>query len=265
MDNVSKVPGLVAAGFLAAALVQAHPNAIGEVHRTLPLDAGGRLEVSTYKGSVTVTVWDRPEAEIAARIEPDGDDTEGARKVAQTKIRIEGGGASVYVKSDYAGVRDHHLFSWFGSQGSLPFVHYTIRMPATARLEVDDYKSMTQVTGLKADLKLHTYKGDVRIDALDGAANVDTYKGDVRIAFARYSRASRFETYKGTFEVSLPRDSRFELDADGGRRGEIDSDFAVASRRVYRRGGESARGTVNGGGPTLRFESSRGNLRLRGV
>jgi hypothetical protein len=263
--DMAKIPGLGAAGFLAAALALAHPGAVGDVHKTLPLDAGGRLEVSTYKGSITVTVWDRPEAEISARIEPDGNDSDGARKVAETKIRIEGGGASVSVKSDYDGVREHHLFSWFGSQGSLPFVHYTIRMPATARLEVDDYKSRTQVTGLKADLKIHTYKGDVRIDAQDGAADVDTYKGDVRVAFARYSKASGCETYKGSFDVSLPRDSRFELDADGGRRGEIDSDFAVASRRTFRRDGDSARGSVNGGGPALRFESSRGSLRLRGV
>ena len=137
-------------------------------------------------------------------------------------------------------------------------------MPATARLEIDDYKSVTRISGLRSDLKLHTYKGDVRIDGLDGAADVDTYKGDVRVAFARYSRPSRFETYKGSFDVRLPRDSHFELDADSGRRGEIDSDFAVASRRSGRRGGVSAQGDVNGGGPALRFTTSRGSLRLRG-
>lgn len=270
MHDFAKIPALVAAGVLAAGIAAASPDTQKgetrrEVRKTLPLDATGRLEISTYKGSVTVTVWDRPEAEITATIEPDGYDSESERKVAQTDVRIEGGGASIRVKSDYDRVRDHHLFTWFGNSGSLPFVRYTIRMPATARLAIEDYKSDTRVAGLKADLKFHTYKGTGRIEGLDGAADVDTYKGEIELAFARYSRSSRLETYKGRFDVTLPRDSRFELDADGGRRGEVDSDFAVASHRSSRREGESARGSVNGGGPALRFESTRGSLRLRGV
>jgi Putative adhesin len=260
--SLSKFPLLVAAGVLASALAGATPSR--EVHKTLPLSADGRLSVSTYKGSITLSVWDRPEVEISARIEPDGDDADQDRRVRATEIRIDGGGSAVHVKTDYSAAEDHHLFHWFNS-GSLPFVHYTIRMPGTAKLDIDDYKSQTRVTGVKADVKLHTYKGSVRIEHLDGAADVDTFKGDVEVAFDRYARASRFKTYKGSFEVRLPRDSRFELDADGGRRGEVESDFAVAARRTSRRGGESARGPVNGGGPVLRFESSRGSLRLKGI
>jgi hypothetical protein len=259
----AKVPALIAAGLLAAALAPA--AASKEAHRTLPLAADGRLAISTYKGSITVTCWDKPEAEISARIEPDGADRDADRKVAETEVRIGGGGSAVHVKSDYHRVHEHGFFGFFSfSHGSLPFVHYTVRMPATARLEIEDYKSVTRISGLRSDLKLHTYKGTVEVERLDGAADIDTYKGEVRVAFSRYSRASRFETYKGSFDVRLPRDSHFELDADGGRRGEIDSDFAVATVSGRRRRSLHSRGTVNGGGPTLRFESSRGSLRLRG-
>jgi len=114
-------------------------------------------------------------------------------------------------------------------------------------------------------LKLHTYKGQVRVDGLDGGADVDTYKGDVRVRYERYSHASRFETYKGEIEIRLPRDSHFDLDASGGRRGNVDSDFDHLER-VERAGwhrGMSAHGAVNGGGPSLRFETSRGTLRIR--
>ncbi len=274
MIDFAKVPVLAMAGVLSAGLAAAAPSTPAgrgesrkEVRRTLPLEAHGRLEISTYKGSVEVSVWDRPEAEIAATVEADGFDSDSESRVADTEIRIEGGGSSVRVKSDYDRIQNHHLFSWSSNNGPLPFVRYRIRMPATARLAIEDYKSDTRVSGLRADLKLHTYKGTGRIDGLDGAADVDTYKGEIALSFSRYSRASRLETYKGRFEVTLPRDSRFELDAEGGRRGEIDSDFAVASHRSSRRGNESesARGSVNGGGPSLRFESTRGSLRLRGV
>ena len=264
MHALSRSSALFAAGLLAAVFAPASPAPTREFHRTLPLAADGRLSISTYKGSITVTPWDRAEAEIAARVEADGTDSDADEKVAQTEVRIDGGGGSVRIKSDYDKVRERGFLGIFSfSHGSLPFVHYTIHMPATARLDIDDYKSTTKVTGLRADLKLHTYKGEVVVDGLDGAADVDTYKGDVRISFNRYSHASRFETYKGSFEVRLPRDSRFELDADGGRRGEVDTDFAVAVRTG--RHGMHSRGSVNGGGPSLRFESSRGTLRLRGI
>jgi hypothetical protein len=253
--------GLGAAALIAAAVAAASPSR--EVHKTVPLSPTGHLEISTFKGSVTVTTWDRAEADIHARIEPDGWDSDMQHKIEKTEIRIDssGGGNSVRVESDYDHV--HHLFSFFESN-TLPFVHYTIKMPATARLEIEDHKSDTRVSGLKADLKIRTHKGTVKVDGLDGGAEVNTHKGDIEVAFARFSRPSRFKTYKGTVAVRLPKDSKFDLDVDTGRRGDVESDFTVASYRKSRRSGESLRGPVNGGGPELSFESRSGVLKLRG-
>lgn len=259
------VSALASAGWILGLGVASAAGA-KEVHRTVPLAADGRVSIATYKGSVTVSCWDRPEAEITARIEPDGSDADALRKVEETEVRIEATRGFVRIRSDYDAVHERGLLqNLFGFTRIVrPFVHYTVRMPATASLEIDDYKSDTRIAGLRADLKLHTYKGQVDVERLDGAANLDTYKGDIRVSFARYSRASRLETYKGSFDVRVPRDSRFSLDADGGRRGGVASDFAVAAHRSGRHGGESARGEVNGGGPALRFSTSRGSLRLRG-
>jgi hypothetical protein len=236
-----------------------------EVHRTLALDRDGRVSVNTYKGSITVTTWERPEVRVDARIEPDGDCRESREKVQWTEVRISGGGGSVEITSDYDAVK-HHARGFLGlfdiETGSLPFVRYTIQMPATARLEIKDYKSGITVSDLKSDLKLHTYKGSVKVANLDGAARVDTYKGDVRVAFARFSRASRFDTHKGEINVSLPKDSRFELDADSGRRGDIESDFAMTTH-ARRSRAPRASGAVNGGGPELRLTTYRGTLRVR--
>jgi hypothetical protein len=136
-------------------------------------------------------------------------------------------------------------------------------MPATARLDVEDYKSETRVADLKADLKLHTYKGSVRVVNLDGAARVETYKGEVQVEFARFTRASRFETHKGEIDLRRPKDSRFELDADTGRRGDLETDFALMTRAGRFNRGLRASGAVNGGGPELRLTTYKGTLRVR--
>jgi len=236
-----------------------------EVHRTLSLDRDGRVSIDTYKGTVTVTTWDRPEVRVDAFIEPDGDDRESREKVRWTEVRISGGGSSIEIKSDYDEVKHHErgFLGIFGvDAGPLPFVRYTIQMPATARLEIHDYKSGINVSNLKADLKLHTYKGTVKVVSLDGAARVDTYKGDVRVEFARFTRASRFDTHKGEIDVRLSKESHFELDADTGRRGDIESDFAVTTRAGRSRHARAA-GAVNGGGPELRMTTYKGTLRLK--
>jgi hypothetical protein len=266
MSRCVRVVPSLAAGLFAAAIAGASP--VKEVHKTVALSPSGLLEISTFKGSVDVSVWDRAEAEISARIEPDGDDSDMARKVEKTEVRIDesGGGSNVRVESNYDHV--HHLFSLFhwGESDVLPFVRYTIRMPATARLEIKDHKSNTKVAGLKSDLRVDTYKGSLQADGLEGAADIHTYKGEVHVAFAHYSKPSRFRTYKGSVDVRVPKDSRFDLDADGGRHGEIESDFAVVSRRYHSsRRSETIEGPVNGGGPTLSFESHKGTFRLKGV
>src|SRR5262245_25416082 len=172
--------GLAALALSVAAGAQA--SDIKEVHKTLALDKDGRVSIHTYKGSVTVTTWDRPEVQVDARIEPGSEDREDREKVQWTEVRVSGGGSSAHINSDYDEVK-HHSHGFFGlfdwDTGALPFVHYKIQMPATASLSIEDHKSDIKVSDLKADLKLDTYKGTARVANLDGAMRGETYKGDM--------------------------------------------------------------------------------------
>src|SRR5215831_16944293 len=109
--------------FCAAGIVQAADTK--EVHRTVALDRTGRVSIETFKGSVTVGTWDRPEVKIDAVIEPDWSDSDKdsdqREKVAATEVRISGSGSSVSVRSDYDPVRrlHHHLFGIFEGGGTL--------------------------------------------------------------------------------------------------------------------------------------------------
>jgi len=232
-----------------------------EFRRELPLDPSGRVSVETYKGSITITTWEKPHVEVHARVEPDGTDRHQAEKVRKTEVRIEGSGSSVRVESDYDRVK-RWGFGFLGHDGTLPFVHYTIRMPRSASLDIQDYKSRIKVTALDGDVKLNTYKGSVELDGVRGV-ELETYKGDVRAAFAGFDRESEFSTYKGDISLALPANARFDLDAGVGRRGVLDIAFEVSTRAGRRFGREEYRGSVNGGGPRLRLETYKGTFRIR--
>jgi hypothetical protein len=243
------------------ALSAAVPDEVKEVRKTLSLNADGRVTIDTYKGSITVTGWDSPSAEIHVRIEPDGWWGNGKESVRNTEIQIDSSPGSVRIKSDYSRVKPWMSWSFFDGSGNLPFVHYTIKMPRTAQLAVKDYKSKIDISDLRSDLTLKTYKGTATISGLDGSMHLDTYKGDVRVRFANLARASRLETYKGEIQIEVPRGSRFDLDSEIGGRGRLDaeSELKAGARGRYRQ----YRLAVNGGGPALHLKTYRGTFRLR--
>ena len=245
-----------------------------EVHKTLPLAKGGLVSIDTYKGSITVSPWDRNEVDVSVKIEPDENWFDGSAEASEedvrdTEIRIEGKSDEVRIKTDYAKLR-HHRGGFWGmfdeNSTNLPLVHYTVKVPRNANLKVKDYKSKTRISDLQSDVSFYTYKGDVNVAGLTGSINLETYKGEVRIDFAKLAGDSRIETYKGEIDLSLPKTAGFSLDSDLGSKADFDSDFGfVRETRGKRRQSYEFHGPVNGGGPTLHLKSTKGTYRLRGI
>lgn len=258
--------GLVVALWIASA---APAGAAGskELHRTVSLAAPGAVWIHTFKGSVEVETWDRSEAEISARVEPDsscGDDSYQAERVRLTEIEVSSEGSRLAVRSNYDRLKDlptrrYDSEDWTCS--AYPFVHYKLRIPRTARLEIEDHKSDIDVVGLHADARIQTHKGTVNVKGHDGALDLTTHKGDVHVEFARFGQGSRLETYKGDIEVSVPRSAGFDLDARVERGGSLDAPFRLDERQVSRR--ESVyEQKINGGGPRLELSTRRGSLKI---
>ncbi len=225
------------------------------MHKTVPLDRSGVLAINTHNGSIDITTSNEPTVDIEAVIEPG--EMGYAEDVQKTEIRITGSGSSVRVQSDYSAVGSH--FTWFGVNQVYPLVHYTVRMPATARLQIDDHNAKVHVTGLRADVEINSHNGPVEIADFAGAANIETHNGDVRVAFSRFDKGSSFETHNGTIDIRMPAESRFHFNAEGHHLG-FNSEFPVTAQRM--RQGRYV-GDVNGGGPELHFSTHNGSLHLR--
>jgi len=248
--------GLLTLGFFVAGTTCAQDSKT--VFQSEPLNSSGRVTIDNYKGSITVTTWDREEVEIAAHVVADED----KELVQDTEIIIRRSGNTVRIETDYDKIqRRQRRFRLFGGNSySLPFVHYKVKMPRTADLIIDDYKSEIAVTDLAADLDVETYKGVVEINDLDGALRLETYKGEVYVDFSGLADDCSFDTYKGDIDIRLPGDVGFDLDADVGRRGDLNTDFRVSNLRID---DDYYRGSVNGGGHRLHLETYKGNFRLR--
>ena len=238
--------------FLIATIAAASER---KIHRTAQLDPTGSLSIDTHNGSITITTWNQANVDIVARIVPA--DFGRDEDVEKTDVKVTGSGGSIRIESDYSDVPTR--LTWFGMQRDLPLVHYTISMPATARLDVDVHNASVRVTALRGDLKVSTHNGDVDIADFDGAANIESHNGDVQIAYRNFTKSARVETHNGRIDFKLPAQARFHLDARGHHM-DMSSDFpiTVGAMRDSRYVGD-----VNGGGPELRVSTHNGALKLR--
>jgi hypothetical protein len=222
------------------------------VDRTLPLDAMGSVTLETHNGSIEVRTWDRAEIEIHARIEAGGTSAEDVRRFNDTNVEITGSSDSVRIKSLYP----EAIWSWFGNS---PSIAYTITAPRTARWTVRGHNVRAEIHDVSAAVNVQTHNGSVRVVNLGGPLDVTSHNGPINADFATFQGAT-IATHNGSVELALPSASRFDLHTNSYRM-QFQSDFPLLARTL---GGHlgNVDGTVNGGGPGLRFSSHAGHLRL---
>jgi len=208
--------------------------------------------------------------EVFARIEADtscGSDSEQQERVRLTKVDFDSTASRLEVHSNYDRLKDFPPIQ-FRADGfdttcsAYPFIHYRLRIPRTARLDVEDHKSKIAVEGLRSEARIRTHKGSVDVKGHEGALDLSTHKGDVRVDFARLGADSRLETYKGDIEISLPKSAGFDLDARVERGGILDAGFRLDERIVGRRERVYEQ-KVNGGGPRLELSTRNGSIQIR--
>lgn len=263
---------LVTALLLMPSAAQA--QASRTVSETINLDRDGEVQLEAFTGAITVTTWDRAAVQIDVRIE--GDEQE---HVDATRIAIDGSGSRVTIETDYDELEDRFLGIFdMGGDKDRPATFYTIQMPATAELSIEDFSSDIEVTGLRSGLELETFSSPVRLEDIEGRVDAETYSsdfeasniagsmrfetfsGDATISMRAIDDECRFESFSGDVELLLPADAAFDLDLDMGMSGDLDSDFSMGSVETE---GNEYRGAVNGGGPRIRFSTFSGDLELR--
>ncbi len=292
MPHACRVFLAVGLGVVSAAAAEAQERTFS---RTMEFQAGSRLALETDRGSVRLTSWDRPSAEIVARIEPpSGVDDDYAREAVDgTAIEVRGNRRSVRIRTDYRGVPRRG--GLFGNR-RLPRVHYEIRVPREADLDLEVDRASTTLEGFEGRLLLNLDRSDLdlrdvggvltlqldrgRFQAsglagsiaigLDRAREVvlDGVRGDLRLDADRTDVVLRDLAVEGDSAVEMDRgDLAVELAAAGAVTVDVSttrrSGFSSDLPATFESRGGDFRGDVNGGGPVLRIEADRGAVRVR--
>ncbi|MDE0830976.1 MAG: hypothetical protein OSB03_17420 [Vicinamibacterales bacterium] len=261
---------------------------------TVSLEPNGRLALEAERGSVRLTSWDNNSVDIRARIEPPADvDADTARRaVEETTIEVRGSRRSVRIRTDYGDLARESLFD--GSR-RLPRVHYDIRAPRQLDLDLEIDRAETTLTGFEGRLLLNLDRSNltardlagtitlefnrgalkandvsgsialnidrgqpVMLDGVRGSLDLDLDRTNVTMRHVELDGDSHVEIDRGDLDLQVVRDQALTIDANVPRRAKLSVDPPV----TLESSGDDVRGTINGGGPTLRIDVDRGNVRV---
>ena len=249
-----------------------------DFNKTVELEQGGSLSLSTDKGSVRLTSWSQNQVEIVARIDPPEEVSQdyARRAIEGVVIEVIGGGRSLTIRSNFEGVpyRDD-----FGSRSrSLPNVHYEIRAPRSLKLNVEIDRSKVDLNGFEGsieinadrtpvtaadiagDIRLRIDRGELTLSKVRGALNIDADRTDMNLQGVRFEGDSRFDMDRGELDIKLAENQGLSIQTDLSRRGDFTTDLQISMQNMR---GKNFDGTINGGGPRVVFRTDRGRIRLR--
>lgn len=196
------------------------------------------LEIENRTGSITVHPWDRDAIGYEVRIEPTGASEDSPLTTLST-TRAEN---RLTLAPDFPWrFQIPGLITIAPGGSKRPALHYTVTVPPSVQLHIDNYASSVDISGMEGPVTVDTYSGDVQIEvaALKNPISVDTYSGPVRLL--------------------LPAEAGFNLDASvpSSNQIRVSDAFSLSSSSP-----DADEKPVNGGGPRIAIDSYKGPVEL---
>jgi hypothetical protein len=197
-----------------------------DVHFSYPLNAGGRLEVETFNGSVDVSDWDQNTVDISATkygpTQAEADDLKVeitnspdaiSIRVPRPSMRRNNQGAKFVIKVPHNAL----LSRITTSNGSIRTMDGTgpahlrtsnssIHVSALAgSLVAETSNGNVELEGVEGDATVHTSNSHIHADRINGSLEAVTTNGSVQSVIQRADRSVRVETSNSGVELSLPQ------------------------------------------------------------
>ena len=242
--------------FAFAAHASDHRGALSEeFHQTYALTPDGRIELDNINGPVHISSWDQNQVKV------------DAVKYADTKQRLEEAKIEIDARNDSISIRtkypDHNQ-SWnWGSHNNPASVEYTLTVPRTARLdEIKLINGSLDVTGMSGEVNASCINGRLEAHDLSGRARLSTINGRLDARFGQLaSNSVELNSVNGSVELTIPSDSKAELEADTVSGG-INNDFGLHVNH-HNFVGHDLRGELGSGGAHISLKNVNGRIEIR--
>ena len=247
--------------------------------KTFTVSPGGALNVENYKGTIHITASEGNQVTVDVQKRFQGSDSDRKWWMENVKVDFQNDPTNVKVKVEYPSQNCTFCFQMhdFSDQ-----VDLEIRVPRQINVTLNGYKPDIKISGVQGDISIKSYKSPMVIESTTGPVRIDTYKNTIKLSEVKIRGSLQIKSYKadteviahdlgetadienekGNIIVRVPGNAGLDVDYSGGRRSSFHSDFNLA---VSSGSSESVRGSINGGGTSLRLRTVKGSVSLQKI
>jgi hypothetical protein len=155
--------------------------------------------------------------------------------------------------------------------------HLVITVPSETSLRLHTLSGAIDVDGVHGEVDVRTLNGRITLTGISGTVTADSQNGAIKVAMDRVDpgKPMAFSAFNGEVDLTFPPDlkanltvksyrgavnNEFEVTADGHAAAEKDASPGPKHRAP---GGNTIRGTVNGGGVNLTIRTFNGAVYIR--
>ena len=202
------------------------------IDRTVSIGNNGHLKLKNFSGDVRVTGTNGGEVVIHAVRRA------SRERLDHIKLDISTSGSTVSIE---ANKRDP---DWREKNDNVVETDFDIKVPLGTELDLYSFSGRLEITGVSGRIDAQTFSGNIELD----------------VATAKQLQEMDVETFSGDIRARVPASASGKVEFSSFS-GSVDSDLPISMTSSRRR---NVRGEIGGGsGPTLKFHTFSGDLRIR--
>lgn len=236
------------------------------IDKTFDVRPGASVILSNVNGGINITAWDQPRVHVVAykSVEADRDEVKDALRELRVEMQARDGGVVVTTHYPKEGGASS-FFDWIinGGDDVDAEVRYELTVPRSMSLDIENVNGSIRISNVTGKHDLDTTNGKIEVTRCAGSVDASSTNGAIHAELTNVTKGEplRFSTTNGRIEVSLPSSLAVDVDA-GTTNGSIKSELPVSATRI---GENSLRGTINGGGTTLRIRTTNGGIAIKAL
>ena len=139
-------------------------------------------------------------------------------------------------------------------------VEFTIRVPSGVRLDASTVNGGVNIDGATSEVVARTVNGNVEARSTNGSVSAKTVNGSMTVRAGAFDHDTEYSTVNGSITVELPTNINAEVDMRTTN-GSVSSDFPLTIEGTF--SSRRLRARLGSGGPSLKFSTVNGSIRLR--
>ncbi|MCZ6632472.1 MAG: DUF4097 family beta strand repeat-containing protein [bacterium] len=241
------------------------------IEQTLAFSPGDELLLKAVNGDIQIKTWNKEKVHIYAHKKAKAHSEEEALELLEI-VTVE-----IDSKPGHLKIWTHHPKNFKMRKKSIN-ISYTLTVPQKIHLDLQSVNGNIDVPATSGSVETGTVNGNIDVSETHGAVKSETVNGKIHlIAIVGSVQAQtvngtididiqsvdedgiQAQTVNGKINLSLPSDIRAKLRAST-QNGNIQTDFPLTVRGWI---GKTAKGQINGGGPSISLQTLNGGIRLK--